>query len=151
MKLNPLLLLAAAGAGFYYFRNTIRTAKNVTYQFDGIFLTEANLKGIKGYIKIKLFNPDKGIITLNQIAGTISAEGTNAVNFSSEKGATLQPNTTTTAIVNYQISLANLAFAAIPIVQKIINREALSFEVNGFIDTNVGRITFEKTFNTRGQ
>jgi len=151
MKLNPILILLGAGAGLYYFRNTFRTAKNVSYQFDGIFLTEANLKGIKGYIKIKLFNPDKGVIVLNQIAGTISAEGTNAVNFSSEKGARLQPNTTTTAIVNYQISVANLAFAAVPIIQKIVNGESLNFEVNGFIDTNVGRVNFNQTFNTRRQ
>jgi hypothetical protein len=151
MKLNPLILLAAAGAGFYFFRNQIRSAQNLTFQLDTIGLTSVDSRGIKGYIKIKLFNPDKGVITLRQIAGTISAEGANAVNFSSTNGATLQPNTTTTAIVNFEISIANLAFSAIPIIRKIVNGEALSFLVNGFIDTNVGRVNFNKTFNTRRQ
>ena len=98
-----------------------------------------------------MFNPDTAVITLRQIAGTISAEGANAVNFSSQTGASLLPNTTTTAVVNFEISLANLAFSAIPIVQKIINGESLTFDVNGFIDTNVGRVNFTKTFNTRRQ
>jgi hypothetical protein len=149
MKLNPILILLGAGAGLYYFRNTFRTAKNVSFQFDTIGLTSIDTRAIKGYIKLKLFNPDRAVITLRQIAGTISAEGSNAVNFSSQTGASLLPNTTTTAVVNFEISLANLAFSAVPIVQKIINGEALSFEVNGFIDTNVGRVNFTKTFNTR--
>lgn len=149
MKLSPILLLVGAGAGLYFFRNKFRTAQNISYQFDTIGLTDANLRRIKGYIKIKLFNPDRSKITLNQIAGNISIDGGNAFNFSSDKKAELQPNTTTTAIVNFEISVPNLALQAVPIVNKILTGESLEFLVTGFIDTNVGRLNFTKVFNTK--
>jgi hypothetical protein len=151
MKLSPILLLAGAGIGYYIFRNKFRTAKNLTYQFDTIGLTSANLRSIKGYIKIKLFNPDKGVITLNQIAGNISIDGGNTFNFSSDQRAELQPNTTTTAVINFEISVPNLALQAVPIVRKILSGGSLEFLVTGFIDTNVGRLSFTKNFNTRKQ
>jgi len=151
MKLGHILLLAGAGTGLYYFRNQIRSAKNVSFQFDTIGLTSVNKRGIKGYIKLKLFNPDKGVITVRQIAGTVAVENTKAVNFSSDTEARLQPNTTITAVVNFEISFLNLAFAAIPIIQKIANQEALTFKVNGFIDTNIGRVNFNQVFNTKRQ
>jgi hypothetical protein len=151
MKLNPILLLIAAGAGLYFFRNKFRTAQNITFQFDTLGLTSANLRAIKGYIKIKLFNPDRSVITLNQIAGNISIDGGNAFNFSSEQKAELKPNTTTTAVVNFEISVPNLALQAVPIVRKILNGDSLDFLVNGFIDTSVGRLNFTKVFNTKKQ
>lgn len=151
MKLSPILLLAGAGLGFYIFRNKFRTAKNLTYQFDTIGLTDANLRRIKGYIKVKLFNPDTGSITVNQIAGNISVDGGNTFNFSSDQKAELKPNTTTTAVINFEISVPGLALQAIPIIRKILSGGSLDFLVNGFIDTNVGRIEFTKSFNTRKQ
>ena len=149
MKLSPIIILLGVGAGVYYFRNQLRSAKNLTYQFDTIGLTSINTRGIKGYIKLKLFNPDKGTIKLNQIAGSISIDEASAVNFSSQATAVLQPNTTTSAIVNFEISLANLGLTAFPIIQKIVNGQALTFLINGYIDTNVGRVNFTKTFNSK--
>lgn len=149
MKLNPILILVGAGAGLYFFRNKFRTAKNVTYQLDTIGLTKVNLRSIKGYIKIKLFNPDKGEITVNQIAGNINIDGGNSFNFSSEQSVSLQPNTTTTVAVNFEISVANLAFQAIPIIRKLIGGENVAFLVSGFIDTNIGRVNFTKVFNSK--
>ena len=151
MKLSPILILAGAGIGYYIFINKFRTAKNLTYQFDTIGLKDANLRRIKGYIKVKLFNPDKASITVNQIAGNISIDGGNAFNFSSDTKAELRPNTTTTAVINFEISVPGLALQAIPIVRKILTGGSLDFLVTGFIDTNVGRVNFTKNFNTRKQ
>jgi hypothetical protein len=45
----------------------------------------------------------------------------------------------------------NLALQAVPIVRKILSGGSLEFLVTGFIDTNVGRLSFTKNFNTRKQ
>lgn len=135
MKTSTIALILAAGLAFVYFGN-LGAASNVLQYY----ISTVDFTGITtGKIGLVVQNPSNASITLNSMAGTISANGTTIGNISNFQGGVLIPaNQQTLVTVNVALSLAGLLSNLFTILTQPNGVNPVAFVIAGNANINGG-------------
>jgi hypothetical protein len=146
MKRNntPLILLALAGgaAAFLYFRNKKAAGENLRFEPVDIAIdtprSRASLWTRLYYkVKINLINAEPGSVNVRNVMLNATANGGPLGSLTSSQAFIVPPNGS--QIVQLETSISTLGAISV-IINIIRNRNPLTVNINGYVDTDLGRV-----------
>jgi hypothetical protein len=146
MKKNrtPVVLLSLAGiaAAFLYFRNKKAAGENLRFEPVDIAIDTARSKSslwtrLFYRVKIKLVNVEPASVNVKNVNLTATANGKNLGSLTSSQSFVVPPKGS--QVVALDTSISTLG-AASTIIQVIRNRQPLTINISGYIDTDLGRV-----------
>jgi len=141
-KYLPLYLLGAGAYLVYFLKNKARAGANLKYvPIDiAIDLKRSNLLNIVYTVKIKLINSENASIVVNNINLNVVVEGIDFGNLS--KTEDFRVDAQSEKIISFDASFSSIG--ALGLIRKIIQQGLnLEVSVNGFIDTDLGRVNVD--------
>jgi LEA14-like dessication related protein len=141
-KYLPLYLLGAGAYLVYFLKNKARAGANLKYvPIDiAIDLKRSNLLNIVYVVKMKLINSENAAIVVNNINLNVVVEGVDFGNLS--KTEDFRVDAQSEKIISFDASFSPIG--ALSLIRKIIQGGFnVEVNVNGFIDTDLGRINVD--------
>lgn len=147
-KINPLLIfggLAAAAAVFLAVRNKARAAQNLRFEPVDIAIDSAKTKsalGLRLYyrVKIRLINDEPAPIQVNRVNLAAQTNGRALGNLVSAQAFTVPANGS--QVIQLDTSIASFGLVS-TVLGVIRNRQPVPVNIEGFIDTDLGRVTVD--------
>ena len=153
MKRNttaPLILggLAAAAFAFIYLRNKARAGQNLRFEPVDIAIDTARTRAaiftrLFYTVKIRLVNDEPAAVVVNSVNLAATANGRPFGNLTSAERFTVPAKGSQVIALNTSIATLGAAGA---ILDYIRSRQPVEVTINGYVDTDLGRVTVE--YNT---
>lgn len=153
MKRNtaaPLILggLAAAAFAFIYLRNKARAGQNLRFEPVDIAIDTARTRAaiftrLFYTVKLRLVNDEPAAVVVNSVNLAATANGRPFGNLTSAERFTVPAKGSQVIALNTSIATLGAAGA---ILDYIRNRQPVEVTINGYVDTDLGRVTVE--YNT---
>lgn len=145
-KINPFIIfggLAAAAAVFLAARNKARAAQNLRFEPVDIAIDSEKTKralGLRLYyrVKIRLINDEPAPIQVSRVNLAAQTNGRALGNLVSAQGFTVPANGN--QVVQLDTSIASFGLVS-AILDFIRNRQPVPVNIEGFVDTDLGRVT----------
>lgn len=153
MKRNtaaPLILggLAAAALAYVYLRNKARAGQNLRFEPVDIAIDTARTRAaiftrLFYTVKLRLVNDEPAAVVVNSVNLAATANGRPFGNLTSAERFTVPAKGSQVIALNTSIATLGAAGA---ILDYIRNRQPVGVTINGYVDTDLGRVTVE--YNT---
>lgn len=135
MKINPLVIVAAAVVAVIYFGNLGAAGGVLEYYIQAVDFTGITT----GSITLVIQNPSNANITLNSMAGTIAANGTTIGNISNfQGGISIPANQQVPVKVFVNISLLGIISDLYSILTQPTGITSVDFLITGTANINGG-------------
>ena len=138
-----LLVLAGAAAAFYFFRNKKAAGENLRFEPVDIAIDSARSRQslwtrLYYKVKINLINPEQANVNVNNVLlnATTNGRPLGTLTSSQKFSVPAQGN----QIIQLDTSISTLG-AASTIINVIRNRQPLTINIVGYVDTDLGRVT----------
>lgn len=138
-----VLGLLGAAAAFMYFRNKKAAGENLRFEPVDIAIDSAKTRAalfarLYYRVKIRLINDERASVNVSKVLLNVTANGRDLGTLTSNQRFSVPPQGAQVAALETSISTFG---AAATIVQLIRNREPVTLNVSGYVDTDLGRVT----------